>query len=155
MQQLSEILCQESVNTDKLILKPCMCHQRVGQPHIEWLEPADTIIIRKTLNNEVTVVHDHPPNKVNLICTLWCSFLSCFRGWKSLACNEYSLGLKYFFGWRRHQTIVDTESHSSTLFLSEFSTNVMCFQLSFDNEHHELNEVLRKSSYNTASYQEL
>ena len=41
MQQLSEILChqrthnQESVNTDKLMLKPCMCHQRVGQPHIE------------------------------------------------------------------------------------------------------------------------
>ena len=31
----------------------------------------------------------------------------------------------------------------------------MCFQLSFDNEHHERNEVLRKSSYNTASYQEL
>ena len=31
----------------------------------------------------------------------------------------------------------------------------MCFQLSFDNEQHERNEVLRKSSYNTASYQEL
>ena len=39
--------------------------------------------------------------------------------------------------------------------VSEFSTIVMCFQLSFNNEHHELNEVLRKSSYNTASYQEL
>ena len=94
-------------------------------------------------------------NKVNLICTLWCSFLSCFRGWKSLACNENNLGLKCFIGWRRHQTIVDTESHSTTLFLSEFSTNVMCFQLTFEHEHHERNEVLRKSSYNTASYQEL
>ena len=31
----------------------------------------------------------------------------------------------------------------------------MRFQLSFDNEQHERNEVLRKSSYNTASYQEL
>ena len=33
-----EILChqrQESVNTDKLMLKPCMCHQRVGQPDNE------------------------------------------------------------------------------------------------------------------------
>ena len=39
--------------------------------------------------------------------------------------------------------------------VSEFSTIVMCFQLSFDNEHHEGHEVLRKSSYNTASYQEL
>ena len=31
----------------------------------------------------------------------------------------------------------------------------MRFQLSFDNEQHERNKVLRKSSYNTASYQEL
>ena len=61
--------------------------------------------------------------------------------------------IKMFHWLEKTSEIVDTESHSSTL--SEFSTNVMCFQLSFDNEHHERNEVLRKSSYNTASYQEL
>ena len=52
MHQLSEILCHQGQESDKLMLKPCMYHQRVGQPDNEWIEPADTIIIRKTLNNE-------------------------------------------------------------------------------------------------------
>ena len=53
------------IHSDKLMLKPCMYHHRVGQPDNEWIEPADTIIIRKTLNNEVTIICDHPPTRLS------------------------------------------------------------------------------------------
>ena len=54
------------MNTDKLMLKPCIYHRRVSQPVNEWIEPSDTIIVCKTLNNETDDYIRQSSNKVNL-----------------------------------------------------------------------------------------
>ena len=114
------------MNTDKLMLKPCMYHRRVSKPDNELIEPSDSIIVRKTVNNET---NDYIRQSTRLTYNIYASLqLRIVLGaCKSLACNEYSLLLKCFIGWRRHQAIIDTESHLTILFPIVFSASVMCF----------------------------
>ena len=108
------------------MLKPCMYHRRVSKPDNELIEPSDTIIVRKTVNNETD---DYIRQSTRLTYNIYASLqLRIVLGaCKSLACNEYSLLLKCFIGWRRHQAIIDTESHLTILFPIVFSASVMCF----------------------------